>query len=122
MAPRILAAEGEMAEPIKTEHPYITRTPGVVGGRAAIAGTRISVDFIAELMQAGWDADEIIATYPHLKPAAVYDAISYFLDHQEEINHYLAENTLEKVLARAGATVNGTGQVVFSRDRAPVSG
>jgi uncharacterized protein (DUF433 family) len=102
-----------MSEPIKTEHPHITRTPGVVGGRAAIAGTRISVDFVARLLRAGWDADEIIATYPHLKPAAVYDAISYYLDHQEELDALIAEATPERFAERHGVVIDERGTVHF---------
>jgi len=30
--------------------------------------------------------------YPHLLPAAVYDAISYYFDQREEIEAQIAEN------------------------------
>jgi uncharacterized protein (DUF433 family) len=56
---------------IKTEHPHIVRVPGVVGGRPVIKGTRISVEFIARLLQLGEMPAVIIASYPHLTPAAV---------------------------------------------------
>ena len=70
-----------MSTPIKTEHPHIVRVPGIAGGEPVIAGTRITVALIARLLQAGDEPADIIARYPHLAPAAVYAAISYYLAH-----------------------------------------
>lgn len=102
-----------MTTPIRTEHPHIVRVPGVAGGAPVIEGTRIRVAFIAQLLRAGDTADDIIASYEHLKPAAVYDAISYYLDHQAEIEQYLAENTPEKIQERYGYTVDEHGRAHF---------
>ncbi len=52
---------------------------------------------------AGEPADEIAVTYHHLDPAAVYDAISYFLDHRGEIEANRLESALERNAARLGA-------------------
>jgi uncharacterized protein (DUF433 family) len=103
--------------PSKTEHPHIEIVPGVCGGRPVIAGTRMSVDFIARLHQLGEEAWEIMAAYPHLKPAAVYDAISYYLDHQEEMDRYLEESRWERLQERYGFEVREKGRIVFT-DRA----
>jgi uncharacterized protein (DUF433 family) len=75
-----------------TEHPYIVRVPGVCDGRPIIKGTRISVRHIAQLYKAGDLVDEMLQAHPHLKAAAVYDAISYYLDHQGEIEQEIAEH------------------------------
>lgn len=80
-----------MAISRKTEHPHIVRTEGIVGGRPRIGGTRISVELIARYFKMGESPDDIILMYPNLKPAAVYDAISYYLDHQEEMEREMAE-------------------------------
>jgi len=80
-----------MAISRKTEHPHIVKTEGVVGGRPRIKGTRISVELVARYFKMGESPDDIILMYPHLKPAAVYDAISYYLDHQEEMEREMAE-------------------------------
>ena len=101
-----------MTTPIKTEHPHIVRVPGIAGGRPVIAGTRISVDFIARLVQAGEQPSEIIASYPHLTPAGVYDAISFYFDHQDEIDRFIAESTLEAVAEQHGLEVRGDGRIV----------
>ncbi len=96
-----------------TEHPYVVRTPGVCGGRAHIRGSRVSVRTIGEFFRAGEPADEIAATYPHLEPAAVYDAISYFLDHRGEIEAELEANRLESALERNAARLGADGVIRF---------
>ena len=44
----------------------IVCTPGVVGGRPRIKGTRISVVIILEFMAAGSSEAEVLAAYPQL--------------------------------------------------------
>ena len=102
-----------MPKPTKSEHPHIVVVPGVCGGRPVIDGTRISVDFVAELHQLGEEASDIAATYPHLSLAAVHDALSYYYDHQQEIDQYLADNTLEKLKDRYGFDMGERGLVIF---------
>jgi uncharacterized protein (DUF433 family) len=63
-------------------------------GAPTIKGTRISVSHIALLWKAGDAVEEIVRSYPHLKPAQVYDAISYYLDHQEEIEQEIQSNRM----------------------------
>lgn len=99
-----------------TEHPYIVRVPGICGGRPIIKGTRISVRHIAQLYKAGDLVDEMLQAHPHLSAAAVYDAISYYLDHQAEIEQEIAENRVEALAARHGFTVNERGFIHFARE------
>jgi uncharacterized protein (DUF433 family) len=101
-----------MTTEVRTEHPHIVKVPGLVGGEPVIAGTRIGVAFIARLLQAGEEASDIIAAYPDLAPAAVYDAVSYYLDHQDEINALIKDSTPEAVAARYGVTIQD-GKLVF---------
>ena len=44
----------------------ITADPKVLGGKPVIRGTRISVELVLELLDAGWTHDQILASYPHL--------------------------------------------------------
>jgi uncharacterized protein (DUF433 family) len=97
----------------KTEHPYIVRMPGVCGGRPIIKGTRLSVRHVAQLYKAGDTVEEIIHTHPHLKVAAVYDAISYYLDHQQEIAQEIAANRLETLQATYNLEVDAQGFASF---------
>ncbi len=103
-----------MATELRTEHPHIVKVPGVLGGEPVIAGTRIGVAFIARLLQAGEEPSEIVATYPNLQPAAVYDAVSYYLDHQTEIDALLAGSTLTELAERYGFSVQSDGKINFS--------
>ncbi len=69
----------------KSEHPYIGHKTDTCGGRAIITGTRIEVSLIAWHYKQGRTVDEILQSYPHLTPAQVHDALSYYFDHQSEI-------------------------------------
>jgi uncharacterized protein (DUF433 family) len=102
-------------EPMKGDHPYIVQTPGVCGGRPRIRDSRISVRTIAELYRQGEPVSEILETYPHLDPAAVDDAIGYYLDHQAEIEAEIEANTLDAVLSETGAVQGDDGVIRFPK-------
>lgn len=68
---------------ISTEH--ITKTPGVCGGKACIAGHRIRVLDIAIYYDMGKSPAEMIEMFPSITEADVHAAITYYLDHREEI-------------------------------------
>jgi uncharacterized protein (DUF433 family) len=74
-------------------HPYITST----GGTALIKGTSIPVHIIVGYIQrAGETPDHLAATVmPHVSLAAIYDALSYYHDHKEEIDREVKENSVE---------------------------
>lgn len=107
MTTMVKVMEREPVEP--TAHPYIVRVKGVCGGRPVIKGSRISVRHIAQLYKAGDSVEEILQAHPHLNPAAVYDAISYYLDHQQEIEEEIAENRLETLMAKRGLKMGERG-------------
>jgi uncharacterized protein (DUF433 family) len=65
---------------------HITKTPGVCGGRACIAGHRIRVmDIVAQRDMAGLTPEAIASTYDGITLADVYAALAYALDHRDEI-------------------------------------
>jgi uncharacterized protein (DUF433 family) len=103
-----------MAATVRTEHPHIVKRPGGADGTPVIAGSRISVAFIVGQLRAGDTPQDILASYPHLTPAAVYDAISYYYDHQDEIDRFIHENTLEAHSERYGFTVGDDGRLSFN--------
>ena len=39
-----------------------------------------------------WTPDEIVNAHPHLTLAQIHDALSYYYDHAEEINHEIRES------------------------------
>lgn len=55
----------------------VVSVPGVLGGKPVIKGTRLSVEFILELLSSGMSVVDVVKEYPQLKPADVYAAISY---------------------------------------------
>ena len=79
----------------KSRQPYIERKRGVCGGEPVIVGTRISVSLIAEMEKSGYTADEMVAMYPHITHAQVYDALSYYYHHRDEIDGMIEENKEE---------------------------
>ena len=64
----------------------ITRTPGICGGRARIAGHRVRVlDIVIWHEQQGLTPDEIVSQIPSVTLADVHAALAYYYDHREEI-------------------------------------
>jgi len=77
-----------MSTAIGVSKEHITKTPGVCGGRACIAGHRIRVmDIVVWHNQMGQSAAEIVANFPQLTLADVYAAWVYAEDNQAEIEH-----------------------------------
>jgi uncharacterized protein (DUF433 family) len=73
------------------KHPYIERRRRVCGGRPVLKGTRFPVSSIVINYKRGLTPDEILHEFPDLQPAAVYDALSYYFDHQQEIEREIEE-------------------------------
>lgn len=55
----------------------ITQDPNILGGKPIIAGTRISVESILELLSTGMEVKEILEEYPFLKKEQVQAAINF---------------------------------------------
>jgi len=83
---------------VKTEHPHIVRKPDICEGEPIIKGTRITVRHIAVLYKAGDNVEDIVAAHPPLTAAQVHDAISYYLDHRDEIEPYIEANKMRAVM------------------------
>lgn len=55
----------------------ITADPDILGGKPCIKGTRISVDFLLELIAQGASREDILKAYPHLSAEDVEQAVRY---------------------------------------------
>ena len=55
----------------------ISSDPSILGGKPCIRGTRLSVEFILELLASGASRDDILAAYPHLSPQDLEEAVRY---------------------------------------------
>jgi uncharacterized protein (DUF433 family) len=81
-----------------TEHVYVVTDEKILGGEPIIEGTRTPVRAIVEMWRLGINPEEIPAHLPHLNLAKVFDALSYYQDHQDEVNGYIENNRVPKDL------------------------
>jgi uncharacterized protein (DUF433 family) len=70
----------------------ISKTPGVVGGDACIAGTRIPVWDLVEYRRMGASDLKILEAYPQLTATDLYHAWSYAEAFPDEINTAIDAN------------------------------
>ena len=77
-----------------TEHLYIVRDNQILQGEPIIKGTRTPVRAIVEMWRMGVSPEEIANGLPHLTLAQIFDALSYYSDHQDEINHHIEQNRI----------------------------
>jgi len=77
---------------------YIEQRPTSTGLQAYLRATRVAVRHVAAFLKAGRTAEEIAREdLPHLPVSAIYEAIAYYYDHQEEIEAEIQANSSEAV-------------------------
>lgn len=81
-----------------TRHRYIVTDPNILSGEPIIEGTRTPVRAVVELWRQGVPAEEIPSHLPHLSLAQVFDALSYYSDHQTGINAHIERNRIPNEL------------------------
>jgi uncharacterized protein (DUF433 family) len=59
------------------DHPRISVDPAVCGGRPTVAGTRMRVTDILEMLASGASADEIVRDFPYIKVEDVRACLAY---------------------------------------------
>ena len=97
---------------LATTHPYITKTPGICGGRPVVRGTRIPVKVLVNHFLRQNDSIEyILAGFPQLTLAQFYDSLSYYYDHQEEIDADLEADELPAILKQFDLSIDATGRL-----------
>jgi uncharacterized protein (DUF433 family) len=77
-----------------TGHLYVVTDDGILGGEPIIKGTRTPIRAIVEIYRLGTSPEEIPSRLPHLTLAQVFDALSYYNDHPDEINSYIERNRI----------------------------
>lgn len=77
-----------------TEHCYVIKDDQILSGEPIVRGTRTPVRAVVELWRMGVSPEEIPEHLPHLTLAAVFDALSYYSDHQDEVNAYIESNRI----------------------------
>jgi uncharacterized protein (DUF433 family) len=71
----------------------ITFDPHVMGGRACLRGTRVTVALVVNLTANGMSAEDIVAAYPYLELEDVAAALRYAA--------WLAEESVQPLLPAA---------------------
>ena len=98
---------------------HIEQKKTATGPQAYLRDTRVAVRHVAAFLKAGYTVEEIIKSgLPDVSPAAIYEAIAYYYDHQSEIDQELNANSQEAVLPllrdklSADQFARMTGQIV----------
>lgn len=55
----------------------IVHDPNILRGKAVIAGTRIPVSLVLNLMANGYSIDRIVEAYPHLTSESIRECLEY---------------------------------------------
>ena len=76
-------------------HDRIVTTPDTLFGRPRIAGTRIGVDFILDLMASGWSSQRILDEYPQLKADDLQATCAFVRDCLKEEDFVLKAKAAE---------------------------
>jgi len=50
---------------------YFEQTPDVLGGKLRLRGTRVSIEQVLELLEAGVTPEEIVQSFPSVTPNAI---------------------------------------------------
>lgn len=77
-----------------TEYIYIVRDEQILSGEPIIKGTRTPVRAVVETWRMGIAPEEIPKGMPHLTLSQVFGALTYYSDHQDEINNYIERNRI----------------------------
>lgn len=96
-----------------TEHPYVVWVEDTFRKKLVTRESRVQIWILANMYREGSTAQDLMETYPHVKPAAIYDAISYYLDHTTEIDAEIERNQIENVLAKHNARIDDDGFIVY---------
>jgi uncharacterized protein (DUF433 family) len=101
------AIEKEPDELISVLAEHIAKNPGICGGKARIAGHRITVqDVVLSHQRNGLSPDEIVSAYQTIGLADVYAALAYYHDHQAEIDAQIRDaDEFDTQLAKKGPSI-----------------
>jgi len=99
----------DLMDRVVEEHPRIVRQPDISDGEPVIRGSRVLVRQIVERTAAGQTIRDIQLALPHLSDSQIYDALSYYHDHQVAIDEAIANSQLGAVVSATGLQVENLG-------------
>lgn len=108
---------------MKTEpiHPHIQALGKDESGTIRIGGTRVTLETVVSAYEQGATPEGIVSQYDVLTLPQVYETISYYLNHREEVEAYLEAGRkkaeeVRRTLEEAGVTPSGA-ELVAIRER-----
>jgi uncharacterized protein (DUF433 family) len=72
------------------DHPRIAVDPAICGGRPTVAGTRMRVTDILELLASGVSEEEIVQDFPYVKLEDIRACLAYAASIAEEPRRFAA--------------------------------
>jgi uncharacterized protein (DUF433 family) len=72
---------------------HIVYDPEVLTGKPVLKGTRLSAEFVLDLLAAGWDYRALQANYPNLTEERIRAVLAYAADTFREERFYLLPPT-----------------------------
>jgi len=89
-------ADELLRQQLAPRHAYVEVVEKIAGPQAVIKGTRVPVSVIVGYVRLDETPESLVENIlPHLTLAQVYDALSYYHDHRDEIEQEMRENTEE---------------------------
>ncbi len=76
---------------IATNYRYVVQAPGIRSGHHIVEGTRIGVHDVVAMFKTGASVDEVVASYPRLTRAQVYECLAYYEDHKSQLDPLIAD-------------------------------
>ena len=70
---------------VATAYRYIVSGGGARGGHARVEGMRIGVHDVVSYFLLGCGIDEVVARFPDLSKAQIYECLAYYEDHRAEV-------------------------------------
>lgn len=95
-----------------TEQHYVVTDDKILSGEPIIKGTRTPVRAIVEMWRLGVQPEEIPMRLPHLTAAQVFAALSYYSDHQAEIQYHIERNHIPESLVGTNLVMTDHEQII----------
>jgi uncharacterized protein (DUF433 family) len=70
-------AENAVREAFMDWRSRIVIDPKILVGKPLIRGTRISVEFVVDLLAAGWSHEQVLESYPHISEQDIRACLAY---------------------------------------------
>ena len=78
---------------------YIVTDPSILGGKPVLRGTRLSVEFVLELLAGGWNRESLHADYPNLTEDRIRAVLAYAAETFREERFYILPLTGNRAVA-----------------------